>query len=116
MRFLSRLQNESIVFSQGERVRGEFVQLGPAQAHRRLHITSRLLLAQNVGDVIGAEGACIVRFLHRGGNRFRAVIANQFEQLANLTCQGAIGLGKLFKYDSATGPSNCTSRCWAAER
>jgi len=35
-----------------------------------------------------------VGFLHRGGHSFRAVIANQFEQLAHLACQGTIRAGK----------------------
>ena len=78
------MQNEGIVFSQGERVGDELVQLGLAQPHRRLHVTPGLLLAQNVGDVIGTEGACGVSLLYRGGNCLRAVIANQFEQLADL--------------------------------
>ena len=95
MRFLSGLQDEGIVFSQRERVRGEFIQFGLTQADGRLHVTARLLLAQNVGNVVGAEGACSVGFLHCAGDRFRAVIANQLEQLADLTCQGAVGVGKL---------------------
>ena len=89
------LQDEGVVSSQRERVGGQLIQLRLPEAHRRLHLTPGLLLAQNVGDVIGAEGASCVSFLHRAGDRFRTVVANEFEQFAHLPDQGAIGVGKL---------------------
>jgi hypothetical protein len=73
------LENEGIVSSQRERVGSEVIQLRLAEANRRLHLASRILLAQNVRDVIGAKGAGRIGLLHRAGDRFRAVVANQFE-------------------------------------
>jgi len=73
------LQNEGVVSSQRERVGGEVVQLWLAEANWRLHLAPRILLAQNVSDVMGAKGACCVGFLNRTGDRFRAVVANEFE-------------------------------------
>ena len=102
--------------SQRERVGGEVIQLRLAETNRRLHLAPRILLAQNVGDVIGAKGACGVGFLHRAGNRFRAVVANQFEQFAHLPRQGAIRVGKLSQIRLGSRPEQRTSRCCAAER
>ena len=95
MSFLSGFENEGIVSSQRERIGGEFVQLRLAEANRRLHLPPRLLLAQNVGDVIGAESAGGVGFLDRAGDRFGAVVADEFEQLAHLPGQRAVGSGEL---------------------
>ncbi len=52
MRFLSGLQNEGVVFGQRERVGNEIVDLRMAEANGRLHLAWRLLLAQDVGDVV----------------------------------------------------------------
>ena len=84
MRFLSGLQNETVVGSQRERIGGEFIQLRLPEANRRLHVPRSLVLAQNVGDVIGAEGAGAMSFLDGGGDRLGTVVANQLEQLTNL--------------------------------
>ena len=73
------MQNEGVVSSQRERVGGEVIQLRLAETNWRLHLAPRILLAQNVSDVIGAKGACRVGFLNCTGNRFRAVVANEFE-------------------------------------
>ena len=80
MSFLSGLQNESVVFSQRERVSGEFIQFRSAETNRRLHLAPPPLLEQNVSDVIGAKGACRVGLLNRAGDRFRTVVANEFNR------------------------------------
>jgi len=49
-----------------------------------LHLAPLLLLAEDVGDVIGAEGACGVRFGKRGRYRFGAVLPDQHEEFAYL--------------------------------
>ena len=67
---------------------------GSLKPQRRLHLAPLLLLAENVGDVIGAEGACGVRFGERGGYRFRAIFTNQSEQFAHLARQGAVRIGE----------------------
>jgi len=73
------LQNEGVISSQREWVGGEVIQLRLAEANWRLHLASRILLAQNVSDVIGPKGACRVGLLNRAGDRFRAVITDEFE-------------------------------------
>jgi hypothetical protein len=78
------LQNERVVFGQRERVGGEIVELRLAKANRRLHLTGRSLLTQNVGHVIGPIRARRVGPLDGGGDGFRAVVADQFEQLTDL--------------------------------
>ena len=65
-----------------------------AQAQRRLNVAAGLLLAENVGDVVGAEGAGGMSLRQRGGHSVRAVLANQCEQFADLPRQGAIGVGQ----------------------
>ena len=73
------MQNEGVVSRQRERVGSKVIQLRLAEANRRLHLAPRILLAQNVRDVIGAKGACRVGLLNCTGNRFRAIVANEFE-------------------------------------
>ena len=73
------MQNEGVVSRQRERVGSEVIQLRLAETNRRLHIAPRILLAQNVSDVIGAKGTCRVGLLNRTSDRFRAVVANEFE-------------------------------------
>ena len=53
----------------------------------------RLLLAEDVGDVIGAESARRRCFLDCVGHGFRPVLPNQFEQFSDLTRQRAVGVG-----------------------
>ena len=51
-----------------------------AQPEGRLCLSRRLLLAKNVGHVIGAEGACRGSFLDGIGDRFGSILADQFQQ------------------------------------
>src|SRR3984893_13612898 len=55
--FLSRVKNESVIFQQRQRICSQVVQPWVAQAEGRLCLPGGLLLAQDVGDVLGAEGA-----------------------------------------------------------
>ena len=71
------MQDESVVLCKRKRIGGEFVERRISETQRRLHIAPLLLLAEDVGDVIGAEGPCGVRFGERGGYRFGAVFADQ---------------------------------------
>ena len=67
-----------------------------SEPQRRLHIAPLLLLAEDVGDVIGAEGACGMRFGQRSGDGFRAIFTDQREQFADLPRQRAVGIGQPF--------------------
>ena len=78
------MKNESVVVGQRNRIGGQVIQLGLFEAERRLNLATGLLLAQNVGDVIGTEGAGSMSFLYGGGDCLGSVVANQFEQLTNL--------------------------------
>ena len=51
-----------------------------------------LLLAEDVGDVIGAEGAGRMRLGDGAGHGVRAVLPHQFEQFGDLAHQRAIGV------------------------
>ena len=97
MRFLSRAKNEGVVVDERERIRGESVQLRVFQAQGRLNIAADLLLAENVGDVIGSERSRGIGFLDRGRNGFGSVIAYEFEKFADVACQGPVGLGEFAK-------------------
>ena len=77
MGVLSGTKNESVVFGQRERIGGEFVQRRVFETQRRLHLAPLLLLAENVGDVVGAERACGMRLGKRGRYGFRSVFTNQ---------------------------------------
>jgi hypothetical protein len=76
---LSGTKNESVVFGQRQRVGGQLVQRGIAQLERRLHIAPLLLLAEDVGDLIGSKGARGVCFGDRGSHGLRAILANEDE-------------------------------------
>ena len=78
--FLSGFENEGVVFQQRDRVGGEFVEQRIAQPERRLRTSRRPLLAQDVGDVIGAESASRGGFFDSAGHIFRAVLPDQFQQ------------------------------------
>src|SRR5262249_61992797 len=67
--FLSRVENEGVILQQRERVGGEIVQPWVAQAEGRLCLSRRLLLAKNVGHVVGAEGAGRGSFVDGLGDR-----------------------------------------------
>jgi len=65
--------------SQRERIGGEFVQLGIFEAKRRLNLPVHALLANDVGDVIGAESACGMSFRECFGDGLGSVLADQGE-------------------------------------
>ena len=90
---------------------------GSFEPQRRLHLAPRLLLAEDVGDVIGAEGARRMGLLHRSGDCLRAIVANQREQFADLPGEGAIRIRESSQivFRGRTRAS-ATSRCCAAER
>ena len=48
-----------------------------------------LLLPQNVGDIVGPEGACRGSFLYGGGHCLGSVLPDQFEQFGDLARQCA---------------------------
>ena len=50
------------------------------------------MLAEQIGHVIGSEGAGIERFLKRSGHSFRTVLSNQVEKLGDLAGEGTIGV------------------------
>ena len=54
------------------------------QLQRRLNITAGLLLAEDVGDIVGAESAGGMRFFKGGGHGIGAIVADESEQLAHL--------------------------------
>jgi len=78
------MQDESVVFGQRKRIGGQLVESGIFQAQRWLNISAALLLAENVGNVIGAESASRVSLRQRLSDRIRAVVANESEQFADL--------------------------------
>jgi len=73
------LQDEGIVFGQRQGISDQFIQLRLAESERRLNFPAQLLLAKNVGDVIGTEGARRVSFLQGAGNCFPSIVTNQGE-------------------------------------
>ena len=79
MVFLSRVKNESVVGQQRDGIGDEFVQLLVAEFQRRLRPPWCLLLADDIGDIVGAEGLRSRSLLDGGGDNVRAVLADQFE-------------------------------------
>jgi len=88
-------KNESIVSQQREGVGNEIVQPRVTQPDGRLLTARTLLLAQDVGYVVGAEGASGGGFLDRAGDGFGPVLPDQFEQFGDLARQRAIGIREI---------------------
>src|SRR5580658_7044359 len=81
---LSGIEDESVVIQQRQRVGDQIVQQRIAQAKRRLRLARGLLLAQDIGDVVGAESTGGGSFLDGLGYRLGAVLADQLQQLGKL--------------------------------
>jgi hypothetical protein len=67
--FLSGFEDEGVIFEQRDGVSNQVIQSRIAQPQGRLRASWGLLLAQNVGDVIGAERSCGCRFFNGAGYR-----------------------------------------------
>jgi hypothetical protein len=87
------LQNESVIFQQRQRISRQFIQSCIPQPHRRLFAARALLLAKDVGNILGAKGVRLVRLGDRAGDCIRAVLAHQLEQFGNLAGQNAVRVG-----------------------
>jgi hypothetical protein len=77
---------------QRQRTGGQIVQPWVAQVEGRLCLSRRLLLAKNVGNVIGAKRTGRGSFLESIGYRFGSILADQFQQLGELPREAAIGI------------------------
>jgi len=73
------MKDESVVFEQGQRIGGQVVQRGIVKAQGRLRVARRLLLAQDVGNVVGAEGTGCRSFRDSVSDRFGSVLPDQFQ-------------------------------------
>lgn len=56
-----------------------------------------MLLTQDIGDIIGSEGAGLSGFIDGAGHSFWAVLPDQFEQLGDLTGKRTVGIGQVAK-------------------
>ncbi len=65
--FLSGFEDEGVVFDERDGIGGQFVQARIAQAQRRVRPAWRMLLTQNVSQIVGAEGAGRGSFFNRAG-------------------------------------------------
>jgi hypothetical protein len=97
MGFLSGTKNESVVSGQRKRVGGEFVQRRIFEVELRLNFAAVLLLAENVANVIGSEGARSMSFRNGRRDGFRTIFTNEFEYLADLAGQRTVRIGKAFE-------------------
>src|SRR5450759_5336557 len=93
--FLLGLKNEGVVGEQRQRIGDQLVQPRVAESERRLFPARALLLPQNVGDIVGSEGACRGSFLNGAGHGLGSVLPDQFEQFGNLTGQCAVTVGHI---------------------
>jgi len=59
---------------------------------RRLRSPRRLLLAEDIGDVVGAEGASGIRFGDGAGYCLRSVLPDQFQQFVELARQHTVAI------------------------
>ena len=52
-----------------------------------------MLLAEDVGDVVGAEGASGICFGDGAGHRLRPILPDQFQQFVELARQHSVAIG-----------------------
>ena len=81
------MQNESVVLQQRQRIGRQLIEARIPQPHRRLFAARALLLAKDVGNILGAEGVCLVRLGHRTGDGIRAVEYRSYTVAYCPTCQ-----------------------------
>src|SRR6202167_6414046 len=91
--FLSGFENEGVIFQQRDRGGGEFVEQRIAQPERRLRAARASLLAQDVGNIVGAESTGRGGFFDSAGHILGAVLPDQFQQFGDLTTQRTVGIG-----------------------
>jgi hypothetical protein len=92
--FLSVLQDESIVVKQGQRVSGELIEFRVAQLQRRLRLTGRGDLVQEISYVIGTKSAGGESFFEGGSDLLRAISAKQSEKFLKLAEEVAVRVGQ----------------------
>ena len=87
------MEDEGVIFEQRQRVCSEFVQEGIAQHQWRLWAPRRLLLAQDISDVVGTEGAGGGGLFDCRSHGFGSILTDEFQQFCELAGQRAIGIG-----------------------
>ena len=70
-------KNETVVVEQGQGVGGQLVEQRILKAQWGLDLTAGLLLAEDVGDIVGTEGAGGMGFAESRCNRIRSLFASQ---------------------------------------
>ena len=78
------MEDEGVIVEQGQRIGGEFVQQRIPQNQRRLRAARRLLLAEDVGYVVGAKGMCRGSLFYGARHSSRSVLTDEFEQFGQL--------------------------------
>ena len=63
---LLRMQDESVVVGQRQRIGGQFIELWVLETKGRLHVAPHSLLTEKIGDVIGAKRAGSMGLGYRG--------------------------------------------------
>src|SRR5437868_13078466 len=84
-------------------VGGQFVEPRILEPHGRLHRTRCTLLAEDVGDVVRAEGTRGGSFVDRQGDGLGSVLADQFVEFGNLARQGPVRLSQVSQILSGAG-------------
>lgn len=69
---------------QRQQIGGESVEPPIAQRQRRLRLARRLLLANDISDVVGAEGAPLLQLSQSRQPRLGSILASQFQQFRQL--------------------------------
>jgi len=73
------MENETVVVQQRQGIGDQIIQPRILEAQCGLHLAAHLLLAQEVGDIVGAECAGSVGFAERGSHCLGPIFANQRE-------------------------------------
>lgn len=72
-------ENETVIVDKRQGIGGQFIQPRILETQRWLYLATHLLLAKEVGDVVGAECAGGVRLAESRSHGVRSVFPNQHQ-------------------------------------
>src|ERR1035437_8826400 len=100
---LLRMQDESVVVGQRQRIGGQFVQLRVLQAKPWLHLALPLLVAKDGAGVVGAQGAGGMGLLQGEGGVSRPIPPTQLEWSPDWARRRGVGIAKALRVEFESG-------------
>ena len=86
------MENETVIVKQRQGIGSQIIQARILEAQCGLHLPAHLLLAKEVGDVVGAKCAGGVSFAESRSHCVRSIFPHQRQQLADLSSQRPVSI------------------------